>query len=279
MASDRPSWLQAIGYARLTITILLSLFVLAVLAAWADSYRVRWRPFPAEGTLARKFIDSGAYWEPAKVGRTWVWLSNESAFIGRTVGGAVTLTISRTALSPMRDPPFDHRGLGFSLRRDSAPRSIMHGPHGPVATSYWHTREVTLPFWALFLLAAFPAGLLGARACRRVRWLRTGRCLGCGYDLTGNTSGVCPECGTPAERASSEGAATEVVHAGSATPTEGDHSGTSLRASWTGYWRKASEAFRRPERWTQTPHWRNLEGAGREVSPNDVRILRPGWLS
>jgi hypothetical protein len=25
--------------------------------------------------------------------------------------------------------------------------------------------------------------------------LGTGRCLFCGYDLTGNVSGVCPECG------------------------------------------------------------------------------------
>ena len=25
-----------------------------------------------------------------------------------------------------------------------------------------------------------------------------GRCRGCGYDLTGNASGVCPECGTAA---------------------------------------------------------------------------------
>lgn len=24
-----------------------------------------------------------------------------------------------------------------------------------------------------------------------------GRCLKCGYNLTGNLSGVCPECGTP----------------------------------------------------------------------------------
>jgi uncharacterized paraquat-inducible protein A len=26
---------------------------------------------------------------------------------------------------------------------------------------------------------------------------RRGLCVKCGYDLTGNTSGVCPECGTP----------------------------------------------------------------------------------
>ncbi len=28
----------------------------------------------------------------------------------------------------------------------------------------------------------------------------TGECQRCGYDLTGNVSGVCPECGTPIER-------------------------------------------------------------------------------
>ena len=29
---------------------------------------------------------------------------------------------------------------------------------------------------------------------------RQGRCLKCGYDLTGNISGVCPECGTAVEQ-------------------------------------------------------------------------------
>jgi hypothetical protein len=35
---------------------------------------------------------------------------------------------------------------------------------------------------------------------RFIRWAKRarepGRCPKCGYDLTGNTSGVCPECGT-----------------------------------------------------------------------------------
>jgi predicted RNA-binding Zn-ribbon protein involved in translation (DUF1610 family) len=26
-------------------------------------------------------------------------------------------------------------------------------------------------------------------------WTRPGECINCGYNLTGNTSGVCPECG------------------------------------------------------------------------------------
>lgn len=32
---------------------------------------------------------------------------------------------------------------------------------------------------------------------RRRRRERNGQCIHCGYDLTGNTSGKCPECGTP----------------------------------------------------------------------------------
>ena len=31
---------------------------------------------------------------------------------------------------------------------------------------------------------------------RRRRRRLSGVCVGCGYDLTGNVSGVCPECGT-----------------------------------------------------------------------------------
>ena len=34
---------------------------------------------------------------------------------------------------------------------------------------------------------------------RREAWQAQGRCVGCGYDLTGNESRVCPECGTKVE--------------------------------------------------------------------------------
>ncbi len=37
-----------------------------------------------------------------------------------------------------------------------------------------------------------------ARVCRwrRIRWLEENRCITCGYDLTGNGTGRCSECGT-----------------------------------------------------------------------------------
>ena len=52
----------------------------------------------------------------------------------------------------------------------------------------------------LAAVAAFLAGLhwIGRRRSLRVRFETTPRCARCAYDLTGNLSGVCPECGTPA---------------------------------------------------------------------------------
>ena len=36
----------------------------------------------------------------------------------------------------------------------------------------------------------------------RQEWKAKGLCVGCGYDLTGNVSGVCPECGQASDSAS-----------------------------------------------------------------------------
>ncbi|MGD8451537.1 MAG: hypothetical protein PVJ57_06935 [Phycisphaerae bacterium] len=41
-----------------------------------------------------------------------------------------------------------------------------------------------------------------ARLRRERAW--QGHCVNCGYNLTGNTSGVCPECGTAVQRAERE---------------------------------------------------------------------------
>jgi hypothetical protein len=63
---------------------------------------------------------------------------------------------------------------------------------------WWKDRYTALciPFWAL--AAIFSAAPLchGFRAYhQRTKRNRAGRCLKCGYNLTGNVSGVCPECG------------------------------------------------------------------------------------
>ena len=58
-----------------------------------------------------------------------------------------------------------------------------------------HSKGVALPYWMIILFMAIaPAFWVRAEISRRRR-LRSGLCQSCGYDLTGNTSGVCPECG------------------------------------------------------------------------------------
>lgn len=53
------------------------------------------------------------------------------------------------------------------------------------------------PLWApLALFAFYPALAFICGPLRRWRHRRRGLCLRCGYDLAGNVSGVCPECGS-----------------------------------------------------------------------------------
>lgn len=70
-------------------------------------------------------------------------------------------------------------------------------PGGVTATLL--RRTVWVPHWLVVLLTGvLPIwwGVSAGRAYRRRRRGEIGRCRRCDYDLTGNTSGVCPECGS-----------------------------------------------------------------------------------
>jgi hypothetical protein len=55
---------------------------------------------------------------------------------------------------------------------------------------------------ALFLILPLVRfGILPLRSGLRARRARRGGCSICGYNLTGNISGVCPECGMPSTTA------------------------------------------------------------------------------
>ncbi len=54
---------------------------------------------------------------------------------------------------------------------------------------------VDLPLWPLAGVGVI-ASYFGLRG---LRWGRTGRCRGCGYELAGLNGGVCPECGRTAD--------------------------------------------------------------------------------
>jgi len=185
LGGSRPSWIRAIGWARLTAMILTSLPALIVVLARADSHRVRERVCSVDDPVVCNFM-MGSDWEPWETGRTWSWMRRGLIFVVRSELGLLTLIMDQGDSQSIAIRSFRYGGFRFSQRRAS----------GPVGTP-GDFHELTVPFWALFLLTATPAALLMNRACRTVRWLRAGRCLCCGYDLTGNTSGICPECGTP----------------------------------------------------------------------------------
>ena len=68
------------------------------------------------------------------------------------------------------------------------------------ASRRWHYIEVAASAWILMpLLCTYPCALLIRGPIRRHRRGKRGLCLKCGYNLTGNMSGVCPECGTKVE--------------------------------------------------------------------------------
>lgn len=74
------------------------------------------------------------------------------------------------------------------------------GGYGRLSMGYEESRagyELWFPVWMPTLaFATFPLIVLFRGPLRRRRRLRRGRCTSCGYDLTGNESGICPECGT-----------------------------------------------------------------------------------
>jgi hypothetical protein len=107
----------------------------------------------------------------------------------------VTRIFPDPALRNRPGPVVERHWLGFGYTSTyyySAP--VL--PDGSYTYGSW--REWYAPFWAillLFLSSGYYSLLRTFRWMRRGHWRRTGRCLACGYNLTGNTSGVCPECG------------------------------------------------------------------------------------
>lgn len=101
-------------------------------------------------------------------------------------------------------PPFafrvDDDRVGFSWFHAGRPRQPWAGQTNHFGVRYnvytYDGSDLSVPTWYLLLPAA---GWLALTLIARHRDRRraASACRSCGYDLTGNVSGVCPECGTP----------------------------------------------------------------------------------
>jgi len=84
-------------------------------------------------------------------------------------------------LLPKINARFSHLGIEFSSSCGSS----------------WDYITLSFPAWMLASpLLAIPPLFLTKRYLRRRKRKRCGLCVRCTYDLTGNVSGTCPECGS-----------------------------------------------------------------------------------
>ena len=104
-----------------------------------------------------------------------------------------------------------HR-MGRVLQTISLSGTLPLDPDGHVRWTDWNSKPPTAatrvpvtvwlgvtPAWAPLILALLlPLAwvVMRARQMLRNRRPKPGECLNCRYDLTANTSGICPECGT-----------------------------------------------------------------------------------
>jgi hypothetical protein len=94
----------------------------------------------------------------------------------------------------------------ISVKMERLPRAMLYEVDLPRGVSARLMRFDFDPAWVERLQLSGITGILAGWLALLVRWLaarrfdhrhREGFCTACGYNLTGNLSGVCPECGTP----------------------------------------------------------------------------------
>ncbi len=152
----------------------------------------------------------------------WEGTSNS---IGLSVARSVLRLEHRRTLDETRFPAAEstaYPGVRYSSIIVGAPRALQreHQAHCGLITDEsewvrnmnernqaerdaWSTRvssnlrTLEIGLWALLLLPGIPsASALTVHCVRRSHRRKLGRCLDCAYDLSGNESSRCPECGT-----------------------------------------------------------------------------------
>ena len=122
-----------------------------------------------------------------------LWRFFNAALLALTLAaaGAWLTLILAIAFNRSRAARFAEAALGAALLAMLCFALWRFGLYGPISGATTYTG---LAVAAVMVVASV---VLLARAVRRRRREDESRCAHCLYDLTGNESGVCPECGTP----------------------------------------------------------------------------------
>jgi hypothetical protein len=85
---------------------------------------------------------------------------------------------------------------GFQLVTGGKTNYFQNPATGKYGSQSWQIKSVTIPFWALALIALIMPSFWLAKALHRGKMINPGTCTKCGYDLRASHE-RCPECGTP----------------------------------------------------------------------------------
>lgn len=132
--------------------------------------------------------------------RISIWIYPRHRNLNRWANYSVPPNIRRSGLERgwHYDSNFGHRNILSRYGLDLP--HVAHQPSPPLcvvgsswlAAMGWWTWYIRIPFWLPFILVGLPTAFLWWRD----RPFPKGCCQSCGYNLTGNASGICPECGT-----------------------------------------------------------------------------------
>ncbi len=92
-----------------------------------------------------------------------------------------------------RYPPSQDWGLDWPLRGSTIVNAMYEPSDVEAACVRMAATRRSFPLWMSQAVLIAATILLNRRASRRPP---PGHCAACGYNLTGNVSGMCPECGT-----------------------------------------------------------------------------------
>ncbi len=121
----------------------------------------------------------------------WFYVSNGASLTLHGSGGVGVLHVYSKPM--VRATYFACGRKEWGLRRGQFPtlRPIQLWTVSP--STFGGPTTITLPLSLPFIFMLLPTAAMWLWPHRHRR--TAGQCLGCGYNLTGNTSGVCPECG------------------------------------------------------------------------------------
>lgn len=139
----------------------------------------------AVGALSALIFGVVSYWKGVPAAALWISDTDDNAPIRLAmIDGTLHLVFCST-LQGARVVEARFSFAGFYCKETSVGRT--------------HARGIGAPFWGVaVLLSAYPAWVLQRGPLRRRRRRRRGLCVACGYNLTGNVSGICPECSASA---------------------------------------------------------------------------------